>query len=78
MLFPYPYAAPGGCSDDGGNYTRFPRDTPGAHTAGHVYPFTKFLLVSILKLFSFFGVFSVIPYGMTLNFNFERDIKPRI
>ena len=38
----------------------------------------KFSLVSILKIFSLFGVFSVIPYGMTLNFNLERDIKARI
>ena len=42
------------------------------------HPFAKFSLVLILKIFSFFGVFSVIPYGMTLNFNMERDIKARI
>ena len=35
---------------------------------GQVYHFTKFLLVSILKIFSFFGVFSIFPYGMALNF----------
>ena len=43
-----------------------------------MYPFTKFLLVSILKIFSFFGVFSVFPHGVTLNSNLERDIRARI
>ena len=42
------------------------------------HPFAKFSLVSIHKIFSFFGVFSVIPCGMTLNFNLERDIVARI
>ena len=30
-------------------------------------PFAKFSLVSILEILDFLGVFSVIPYGMTLN-----------
>ena len=42
------------------------------------HPFAKFSLVSILKIFSFFGVFSVLPYGMTFNFNLNRDIVARI
>ena len=41
-------------------------------------PFAKFSVVSILKIFRFFGVYSVIPYEMTLNFYLERDNKARI
>ena len=41
-------------------------------------PFAKFSLVSILKYLVSLVFFSVIPYGMTLNFYLERDIIARI
>ena len=42
------------------------------------HPFAKFSLVSIFITVGSIGVFSVIPYGMTLNCNLVKGNKTRI